>query len=61
MYVAYIRAGSRIPATLPYIAISQNELDISRAREKSLNTRYTVYAITDAPPNFGVLPERRHT
>lgn len=39
--------------TLPYTAVSQNELDISRAREKSLNTRYTVYAITDAPPNFG--------
>lgn len=43
-----------------YTTVSQNELDISRAREKSLNTRYTVYAITDAPPNFGALSEQRH-
>lgn len=52
-----------IRAALPYTAVSQNELDISRAREKSLNTRYTVYAITyaPAPPNFvGALFVRRH-
>lgn len=55
----YTRAALVYPP-LSYTTVSQNELDISRAREKSLNTRYTVYAITDAPPNFGALSERRH-
>jgi len=62
MDVAYIRAMLVYPRlSRTSTVVSQNELDISRAREKSLNTRYTVYAITGAPPNFGALSERRHT
>lgn len=58
----YVRARARVLVypRFSYTAVSQNELDISRAREKSLNTRYTVYAITDVPPNFGLFPSGRY-